>query len=136
MTTTSREIRSYRDLIAWQRAISLVTEVYTITATFPSREMCGLTNQLRRASVSIASNIAEGHGRATSGEFLQFLGQARGSLCEVETQIVIAHELEYITRKQEQRLSGKTDELGRILSGLIASIQRRKLRRAVLVPTP
>ena len=81
------------------------------------------------------TRLERGHQRSRR-EFLQFLGQARGSLCEVETQIVIAHELEYITRKQEQRLSGKTDELGRILSGLIASIQRRKLRRAVLVPTP
>ncbi|MGB8768891.1 MAG: four helix bundle protein, partial [Candidatus Korobacteraceae bacterium] len=77
------QVKSHQDLIAWQKAISLVTEVYTMTAQFPGHEIYGLTSQLRRASVSIPSNIAEGHGRATSGEFNQFLCQARGSLCEV-----------------------------------------------------
>jgi len=67
------KVKSYKDLIAWPNAIALVSDVYAVTATFPSREIYGLTNQMRRASVSIASNIAEGHGRATAGEFVQFL---------------------------------------------------------------
>src|ERR1019366_6799217 len=130
------EVKSYQDLIAWQKAISLVVEVYTITAQFPGYEIYGLTSQLRRASVSIPSNIAEGHGRATPGEFNQFLCQARGSLCEVQTQIVIAHRLAYITQEQEQLLIARADELGRILNGLIASIQRKKLKPSALTPSP
>ena len=98
------QIKSYQGLIAWQKAISLVTDVYALTADFPGHEIYGLTSQLRRASVSIPSNIAEGHGRATKGEFLQFLGHARGSLCEVQTQIFIARRLTYITLEQEEKL--------------------------------
>ena len=130
------QVKSYQDLIAWEKAISLVTEVYTITAQFPGHEIYGLTSQLRRASVSIPSNIAEGHGRATPGEFIQFLCQARGSLCEVQTQIVIAHRLAYITQEQEQLLIAKTNELGRVLNGLITSIQRKKLKPPTLNPNP
>jgi four helix bundle protein len=107
-----------------------VIEVYKSTTNFPRHEIYGQSSQLRRAAVSIPSNIAEGHGRATSGEFVQFLCHARGSLCEVETQIVIARELAYISGEQEHLLTAKTDELGRILQGLIASIQRRKSNRA------
>ena len=105
------QIKSYQDLIAWQKAISLVTDVYALTADFPGHEIYGLTSQLRRASVSIPSNIAEGHGRATKGEFLQFLGHARGSLCEVQTQIFIARGLTYITLEQEEAVIARTNEL-------------------------
>jgi four helix bundle protein len=86
------QVKSHRDLIAWRKAIALVGEVYNITGQLPKYELYGLTSQVRRAAVSVASNIAEGHGRTTSGEFVQFLGQARGSLCEIETQIVIARD--------------------------------------------
>ncbi len=131
------QVKSYQDLIVWQKAISLVTEIYTLTAQFPGHEIYGLSSQLRRASVSIPSNIAEGHGRATRGEFNQFLGHARGSLCEVQTQIFIAHKLGYITGKQEQAVIALTDELGRILNGLITSIVRKKLKPPVsLTPSP
>jgi four helix bundle protein len=116
-------------LIAWRKATSLVTAIYELTTHFPRHEMYGLISQLRSAPVSIASNIAEGHGRATLGEFAQFLCQARGSLCEVETQIVIAGELGYIDLQQDSSLTRKTVELGRILNGLISSIQRRRLHR-------
>jgi four helix bundle protein len=136
LANVSAEVKNYQDLIAWQKAISLVKDVYCITEHFPGREMYGLTNQLRRASVSIASNIAEGHGRATPGEFVQFLCHARGSLCEVETQIVIARELTYLTPEKGRRLMTRTEELGRILNGLIASIQQRKSQRAMLIPSP
>jgi four helix bundle protein len=131
------QVKSYQDLIAWQKAISLVTEIYTITAQFPGQEIYGLTSQLRRASVSIPSNIAEGRGRVTKGEFIQFLGHARGSLCEVQTQIFIAHRLAYISQEQKQIIIAMTDELGRILNGLIASIEGRKLKPlASLAPDP
>jgi four helix bundle protein len=81
---------SFKDLIVWQRAVQLSLSIYKLTASFPANEQFGLTNQLRRASVSIASNIAEGYGRSSKGEYLQFLGHARGSNCEVQTQLVIA----------------------------------------------
>ena len=77
--------RSYQDLIAWKKAMSLVIEIYRVTKGFPKEEIFGLTSQLRRAAVSVPSNIAEGQGRMSQGEFHQFLGQARGSLMEIET---------------------------------------------------
>ena len=83
--------QDFRDLVVWQKAIAFVTEVYRATQSFPNEEKFGLTSQLRRASVSIPSNIAEGQGRLTRGEFGQFLGHAKGSICEVETQLIIAH---------------------------------------------
>jgi four helix bundle protein len=81
---------SYRELIVWQEATAMVTEIYGATQGFPREEMFGLTSQLRRSAVSVASNIAEGQGRLSRGEFRQFLRQARGSLIEMETQLVIA----------------------------------------------
>ena len=80
-------VQSYRDLVAWNKAMELVTEIYRVTKKFPKEELFGLMSQLRRAAVSIPSNIAEGKGRLSKGEFRQFLGNARGSLAEVETQI-------------------------------------------------
>lgn len=84
---------SFKDRIVWQRSVELTTEIYRHTAKFPSSEQFGLTNQMRRASVSIASNIAEGYGRSTRGEYLQFLGHARGSNCELQTQLIISKAL-------------------------------------------
>jgi four helix bundle protein len=119
-------VKQYQDLIAWQRAIALVTDVYRTSSSFPRDEMYGLTSQLRRAAVSVPSNIAEGQGRATSGEFIQFLGHARGSLFEIETQVIVAHKLTYLSDAQHELLITKISELGRILNGLITSVQRRK----------
>lgn len=85
--------KSYRELIVWQRAIELTVALYKLTASFPREEIYGLTAQLRRAGVSIASNIAEGYGRTTKGEYKSFRGMARGSALEVQTQLVIAREL-------------------------------------------
>jgi four helix bundle protein len=114
---------SYRNLIAWRRAMELVTNVYCATRGFPKDELYGLTNQLRRAVVSIPSNIAEGQARFSAKEFRHFLSQARGSLVEVETQVMIAQNLEYLNAEQAAALLGKTSELGRVLNGLIASIK-------------
>jgi four helix bundle protein len=114
--------RSYKDLFAWQRAMDLVTATYRSTARFPKEEQFGLTSQLRRAAVSIPSNIAEGQGRLSEKEFRYFLGQARGSLMEVETQFQIAQNLGYIEAAQTTELLRDCSEVGRILNGLIASI--------------
>lgn len=91
-------VQSYRELVAWQKAMDLAAEVYRITRTFPGDELYGITSQLRRASVSVPANIAEGQGRQTTGEFRQFLGHARGSLLETETHILLAMRLHYIPR--------------------------------------
>jgi four helix bundle protein len=115
-------LRSYRELVVWQKAFALIIEVYSITKGFPRDEIYGLTSQLRRSAVSIPSNIAEGQGRATKGEFIQFLCHARGSLFELETQIVIAKELAYIAPEVEERVRVQVTEVARILNGLLTSL--------------
>src|SRR5271169_891932 len=121
-------VKKYQDLIAWQKGIALVAEVYRISSSFPREEIYGLTSQVRRAAVSVPSNIAEGQGRASSGEFIQFLCHARGSLYEVETQVMVANNLGYISAEQAEVLIQRIGELGRILNGLITSVQARKSR--------
>jgi four helix bundle protein len=124
---------SFRDLAVWQRAIELTLAVYKLTAAFPDSERFGLTNQLRRASVSVASNIAEGYGRATKGEYVQFLGHARGSASEVETQLVIARALDYGAKQQLQNADDLCSEVGRMLRAMMRTLQTRS---ASLVPSP
>jgi len=115
---------SYRDLIAWQKAIEFVKDVYKVSEQFPKDERFGLTAQIRRAAVSIASNIAEGQGRRLPGDFQLFLRHSRGSLLEVETQLIIAAELGFLPRPTLKVLLAKAAEEGRILNGLIASIRQ------------
>jgi four helix bundle protein len=110
---------SYRDLIVWQKATVLVTEIYRATQGFPRKEMFGLTSQLRRSAVSVASNIAEGQGRISKGEFRQFLGHARGSLIEMETQLVIAGNLGFLPSQSVAGLMDLSGEVSRLLHGLI-----------------
>lgn len=124
---------SFRDLAVWQRSIELTLAIYKLTAAFPDSERFGLTNQLRRASVSIASNIAEGYGRATKGEYLQFLGHARGSASEVETQLVIARALGYGSKETLQSADDLCSEVGRMLRAMMRTLQSRS---ASLVPSP
>ena len=116
--------RSYKDLVAWNKSMDLVTAIYQSTGAFPKDELFGITSQLRRAAVSIPSNIAEGQGRLSGGEFRHFLGQARGSLMEVETQVQIAHNLGYLQEDSLGVLLEACAEVGRILNGLIASISK------------
>ncbi|MBZ5704492.1 MAG: four helix bundle protein [Acidobacteriia bacterium] len=116
----------YKDLIAWQKAMDLVSEVYAVTDCFPKREVYSLTDQIRRAAVSIPSNIAEGQAHFNNGEFMHFLRHARGSLAELETQVLIAHRQEYATDSQLQGLVKQINEVNRILSGLINSLTSRK----------
>ena len=121
------QVNRYQDLIAWQKAIALVKNVYEATSGFPQKETFGLTSQMRRSAVSIPSNIAEGQGRATRGEFHQFLGHARGSLYELETQLVIASELQYLSAEQCDCLLRDGRELGRILNALISSVSKQQV---------
>jgi len=114
---------SFKDLVVWQRAIQLTVAVYRFTAAFPSSEQFGLTNQFRRASVSIGSNIAEGYGRNTRGEYLQFLGHARGSNFEVETQLVIARKLGLGIEKDNQLAYDLSHEVGRMLVALMKKLR-------------
>jgi len=112
-------------LVVWKKAMALVLDVYRGTQTFPKTETYGLVSQLRRAAVSVPSNIAEGQARLSTGEFRQFLGNARGSLTEVETQILIAQELGYLERTESERLLRAAAEVGRILNGLLNSLPRK-----------
>jgi four helix bundle protein len=113
----------YQDLVAWKKAIELVRTVYAVTSKLPHEEMFGLNSQMRRSAVSVPSNIAEGQGRTTRGEFLQFLGHARGSLYELETQAVIASSLGYVSTQERDCLLSEAQELGRVLNGLISSLK-------------
>jgi len=104
----------YRDLIAWQKAITLAECVYELTEAFPKREMYGLARQLRSAAVSVPSNIAEGHGRITRGEWQQFLGIARGSLLEVETELILASRFRYIDKTELATALNESSEVGTV----------------------
>ena len=108
----------HRDLVAWQKAMQLVKEVYRATEGFPGHELYGLANQLRRAAVSIPSNLAEGAARNSRREFHQFIGTARGSLAEVETQVEIARDLGYIQEVAASDVLIRVAEVGRMLTGL------------------
>jgi four helix bundle protein len=114
---------SFRKLAVWQRSIELTIAVYQLTATFPDSERFGLTSQMRRAAVSVASNIAEGYGRSTTGEYLQFLGHARGSNSEIETQIVISKALNFGSDTMLQSTEGLCREVGRMLCALMKSLR-------------
>jgi four helix bundle protein len=114
---------SFRSLAVWQRSIELTLAVYQLTSSFPDSERFGLTNQLRRASVSVASNIAEGYGRATRGEYIQFLGHARGSNSEVETQIVISKALGFGSKEMLQSTEELCAEVGKMLRAIMKSLR-------------
>jgi four helix bundle protein len=114
--------QNFKDLIAWQKAMDLVMDIYEITKQFPREEIYGLTSQLRRAAVSIPSNIAEGQARFSKRDFRHFLRTSKGSLAEVQTQIAIAGRLEFISKVDQDELEMKMHELARILNGLINSI--------------
>jgi len=126
MVGTATSIRSYRDLVVWRKSMALVTEIYRCTQAFPSSELYGLVSQLRRAAVSVPTNIAEEQARLSTGEFKQFLGHARGSLMEVETQLLVAEELRYLRSDQIDALLSRAGEVGRLLNGLLRSLPNRR----------
>jgi four helix bundle protein len=113
--STGRRITSYRDLDAWQLAMDVVIETYRVTAVFPADERFGLTAQLRRAAVSIPSNVAEGHSRLGAGEFRRFVSIARGSVAEVETQIAVGVALGFVGADEVASLSSQLDRLSKML---------------------
>ncbi len=119
---------SYKDLLVWQKSKALTVEVYRATRNFPRAELYGLQSQVRRAAVSVVSNIAEGQGRLTPGEFQQFLGHARGSLLEVETQLSVALDLGYLDAACFRTLELHIAEVLRMLDALIKSLHPSKAR--------
>lgn len=117
-------MKTHKDLLAWQKSIELVTEIYSITKDFPKEEIYGITSQIRRSAVSIPSNIAEGAGRRSLKELIQFLYIALGSLSELETQIIISHNISFITNEQKVYLDEQISTLIRIITALIKSLQK------------
>ncbi len=118
-------VSSFRDLVVWQRGVDLVRDVYLLTAKWPAEERYGLTSQVRRAAVSVPANIAEGQGRQGRAELRRALSIAHGSLCELETHLEVAKRLDFPDPDATDRLLDRTGEVGRLLRGLIASIDRQ-----------
>lgn len=116
-------MRNYRELIVWQKAMDLVELVYQATRQFPKEELYGLTSQVRRSAVSIPSNIAEGQARKSTAEFLNFLSIANGSRAEMETQILLAQRLKYVTNDTAQQILNLSEEVNRLLNGLMNSLK-------------
>jgi four helix bundle protein len=123
-------VNNYRDFKVWQMAMKLTEDIYRTTESFPSRETYALANQLQRAAVSIPSNIAEGHARNSTKDYLRFISISQGSLAEAETQLELAHRLGYIPHAELLCLLEQTNEVGRMLHGL------RSALAAKLTPTP
>lgn len=119
-------LKSYRDLEVWKKSIDLVELIYWVSKNFPPEERFGLTSQVRRAAVSVPSNIAEGAAQTGTGEFLQSLSVASGSLAELETQVIIANRLEMLPQAEKQALLAQADEIGKMLGGLKRSLESRR----------
>ncbi|MCB1317823.1 MAG: four helix bundle protein [Leptospiraceae bacterium] len=119
------KLKSYQDLEVWKKSIDWVEKIYLISANFPAAERFGLTSQVRRAAVSVPSNIAEGAARSGTGEFLQFLSVASGSLAEVETQLILAGRLKMLPEPEMQQLLEQAGEINRMLSGLKRSLRSK-----------
>ena len=115
-------VKSYKDLVVWQKSMHLVEMVYMATKAFPKEELYGLTNQIRRAVVSIPSNIAEGHARKSTAEFRNFLSITRGSLAEVETQLLIAKRLSYINKQRLEAILSIQVEVNKMTNALISKL--------------
>jgi four helix bundle protein len=118
-------VTSYQDLLVWQKAMNYVEICYSLTKDFPQKETFGLSSQLQRSAVSIPSNIAEGQGRISRGEFIHFPGIAQGSLRESETQIILAHRLKYISDEQLNVALSLSKEVGILLGRLIRSLRNK-----------
>jgi four helix bundle protein len=127
--------KSYRELIAWQKAMKLAELAYELAKKLPRKEAFGLVVQVQRAAVSVPSNIAEGHGRLTDLQFRHFLGNARGSLCEVQTQIELARNLGYICAEELAKFMEQSSEVARLINGLITVLRdHRELPPGQLTP--
>ena len=126
MSSSGKVIRSFRDLEVWQKAMDLVVLTYHLTRSFPPDERFGLSAQLRRAAVSVPSNIAEGRGRFGLGGFLYHLSVATGSLMELETQFRISERLEYLTPPQSRDILEKIGEVRRLLAGMVRALRSKR----------
>ena len=120
------KVQSYHDLMVWQKSIALAKTIYKLSAEFPSEEKFGLISQMRRAAVSVPSNIAEGQARHTTGEFVLFISHAEGSLAELDTQLTLAAELNFLTPAQAKPCAGSIAELRRMLNGLRRALSNQK----------
>ncbi len=118
-----RNVKTYRDLRIWKESLDLVESIYRITSELPGTEKFGLTNQLRRAAVSIPANIAEGHGRGSRQDFARFLFIARGSLAELETELVILQRLKFVQRSDLLPIWNQCQDIGKMMTGLIRSLR-------------
>ena len=116
------EIKNYRELVVWKRSMELVVEVYGLVKHLPKEETYALSSQMRRAVVSIPSNIAEGNGRGTTRDYAHYLAMARGSKYELETQLLICVELHYLTNEQIEKAMKLSDEIGRMLNTIITKL--------------
>jgi four helix bundle protein len=117
------EIKDFKDLLVWQKAMELSINVFWMTKKFPKEEVYGISSQLRRAAVSVAANIAEGHGRNTKGEYIQFLGIAKGSLAELETLLILSKELEYLNDESLTKNLDLIVTCNRMLKKLIQALK-------------
>ena len=120
-------LKNYKDLKVWQKSYRLCLYIYRITKKFPKEERYGLTSQIRRAAVSIPSNIAEGYGRKTTADYLRFLYIAYGSICELETQLLLSSDLNYVNKENLKALRDDTEEVERMLKALIKSLENKRL---------
>jgi four helix bundle protein len=136
ISTAEEAVKIYKELEVWQKALDLTTEIYKLTHHFPDQEKIGLTVQIRRAAVSVAANIAEGWGRGTTKEYIQFLLVSRGSVMELEIHGIIARRLGYLSEAQIVGLQTMVDEIGRMLNGLIQSLRDRQVARRSPTPNP
>lgn len=119
----AQSIKTYRDLLVWQKSMSFVTAIYRSTEQFPKKEVYGLAPQLQRCAVSIPSNIAEGYGRRSTGDYVRFLQISMGSVFELQTQLEIARNLEYLSKERVEELYGQSREIERMLSSLISKLK-------------
>lgn len=119
------EINNYQDLIVWQKSMDLVVSIYEISKSFPDQEKFGLSNQIRRAAVSVPSNIAEGWGRKSIGNYIQFLKVANGSLCETETQLLLSVRLKFLVEEEIIELKDNLKEIEKMLRSLITKLEQK-----------
>ena len=127
-------IQNYKELDVWQKSVAFTTELYEITSEFPDTERYGLTSQIRRAATSIAANIAEGWGRGSTGEYIQFLTVARGSLMELETHLIVACNLHLLSTDELGAVSKQIEDVGKMLNRLIGALKSR--RTGLRTPNP
>lgn len=124
VSASNENIKTYKDLLVWQKSVELAVMTYKITADFPKNQQYSLVSQMERAAVSISSNIAEGAGRKGTKEFIQYISIAKGSLYELETQLIIASKVSFISEQILNSITVKIEEVGRMLNGLTNSLKK------------